>query len=589
MIKKKFSFKGLKKVGPIRLVNGFRSSKLRPKIALDEQKDVADDVRQWLYERRNKYEKFVDRVLGRASPITTKKTSETLKESEVVKKDETIIASDESKAVTEQVVTVIKASVLSPAQRDDCDDDDSCDDDYDSCDDDDSCEDEDDEDDCDDDSCEDDDDDDDDCESELAPGEGEAVWEEQQVQGGIEIVEECPEEESDDCEESDSCESEESNDYEYESGIEETVEVVDGDDECDDDSCDEETSCEDDDSCDDAATEDCDDDDDECKKRKKQSHDKKKKKKTSGQKKKKKKTSGSKKSDDKQKDKKKAVEKKRIRYPPVQKVRNQYARALQNVTDTPKAGTRIGGGSGGSGGSSSSNSGSSTSGSTSSSSGGGGGGGIGMGIQNAVLNKVDSLLAIKEQGLFNRGGNSDTNTGCSIVEGWSCPLPRGKYAHPIDCQKYVMCQRSGIFSREITNSVYECEDDEAYDPKQRSCTTDWSSCEALEQCLYNRQLVEDPSDETSYFICIRDSNKLKESYSMYRRSCTQDRVFDPDYQLCIDCDDSEKLSKAKKKRAQIKKQKECKKKKAQKKKKKDKKKSQKKSKNQAHKTSQKKN
>lgn len=70
--KKKFSFRPLKKVGPIRLVNGFRSSKLRPRIALDSQKDVADNVREWLYERRNKYEKFVDNVLGKASPISAK-------------------------------------------------------------------------------------------------------------------------------------------------------------------------------------------------------------------------------------------------------------------------------------------------------------------------------------------------------------------------------------------------------------------------------------------------------------------------------------------------------------------------------------
>lgn len=70
--KKRFSFAPLKKVGTIRLVNGFRSSKLRPKIALDTQKDVADNVREWLYERRNKYEKFVDNVLGKANPLGAK-------------------------------------------------------------------------------------------------------------------------------------------------------------------------------------------------------------------------------------------------------------------------------------------------------------------------------------------------------------------------------------------------------------------------------------------------------------------------------------------------------------------------------------
>lgn len=278
------------------------------------------------------------------------------------------------------------------------------------------------------------------------------------------------------------------------------------------------------------------------------------------------------------KEKKKAVEKKRIRYPAVQKIRSRYARALQNVTEELKPSTRKKG--------SSDSSSSSVSQKPQKPS--GGGGGIGSGISNAVLNKVDSLLAIKDQGLFNKGGNDDTNTGCSIVEGWECPLPKGKYAHPIDCQKYVMCQKNGLFSKEISNTVYECQDDEAYDPKLRACTTDWSSCEALEQCLYNRQLIEDPSDENSYFICIRDSGKFKETYSVYRRDCTPGRVFDPDYQLCIDCDDYKKLADAKKRRQQIKKLKECRKKKAQKKKKSKRKSNKKSKKTVQKKTSQKK-
>lgn len=58
-----------KKVGPIRLVKGFRASTWRPKISLDSQKDVADNIRHRLFERRNKYEKFVDRVLGKATKV----------------------------------------------------------------------------------------------------------------------------------------------------------------------------------------------------------------------------------------------------------------------------------------------------------------------------------------------------------------------------------------------------------------------------------------------------------------------------------------------------------------------------------------
>lgn len=98
--------------------------------------------------------------------------------------------------------------------------------------------------------------DDSDEEDELEPGEGEAVWEEEEVEGGIEIVEECPDDEDgtfitsntkqteelnqrqvkllkekyiqnsiysiDDC---DDDECEEDSDYEYEDGIEETAVV----------------------------------------------------------------------------------------------------------------------------------------------------------------------------------------------------------------------------------------------------------------------------------------------------------------------------------------------------------------------------
>lgn len=58
-----------KRFGPLRLVNGFRAASWRPKISLESQKDVADGLRKRLFERRNKYEKFVDAVLGKANPV----------------------------------------------------------------------------------------------------------------------------------------------------------------------------------------------------------------------------------------------------------------------------------------------------------------------------------------------------------------------------------------------------------------------------------------------------------------------------------------------------------------------------------------
>lgn len=147
---------------------------------------------------------------------------------------------------------------------------------------------------------------------------------------------------------------------------------------------------------------------------------------------------------------KKSGEKKKVHYPPVQKIRKSLVRAFQNATasliparkrSSPRKNS--GGGGGGGGGS------------------GGSGvlGNVGSGIQNAVLNKVDGLFSIKDNGLFNKnkGSNSDENTGCSIVEGWTCPRG-GKYAHPIDCQKYVQCSKTGAFSKDYTNTGMICYD-----------------------------------------------------------------------------------------------------------------------------------
>lgn len=172
-------------------------------------------------------------------------------------------------------------------------------------------------------------------------------------------------------------------------------------------------------------------------------------------------------------------------------------------------------------------------------------------VVNAGLNALDKITALPSK-LTNKNKNKDdgTDTKCKIVEGWECPR-FGKHAHPIDCQKYVKCSFKG------DNEVFECDDDEAFDPKNRQCTTDWSTCEALEQCLYHRQLIEDPSDDNGYFICIKNNNKFKESFTVARRSCSNFRKFDKDYQLCMDSGDANRIKKAKRRREQIRKAKKC--------------------------------
>lgn len=214
-----------------------------------------------------------------------------------------------------------------------------------------------------------------------------------------------------------------------------------------------------------------------------------------------------------------------MRYPAVQKIRKSLARGLfgnQHKRSTAIDSTRGGNN--------------------------GGAHGLVSNVGNGILNKFDDLLNIRDK--FNRSSEDDGNTGCSIVEGWECSR-LGRYAHPVDCQRYIRCTFRG------ENTVYECDDDEAYDPDQRECTTDWSSCEALEQCLYHRQLLEDPSDANGYFICISNRRAFHESYTVYRRQCSEGRIFDDDYQQCMEDDDAKRIRDEKKRRQTAKKLKKC--------------------------------
>lgn len=57
------------KFSPKRLIKGFRAAAWRPRVSLESQKDVVDSLRKRIFERRNKYESFVNTVLGKATPI----------------------------------------------------------------------------------------------------------------------------------------------------------------------------------------------------------------------------------------------------------------------------------------------------------------------------------------------------------------------------------------------------------------------------------------------------------------------------------------------------------------------------------------
>lgn len=117
---------------------------------------------------------------------------------------------------------------------------------------------------------------------------------------------------------------------------------------------------------------------------------------------------------------------------------------------------------------------------------------------------------------------------CTITSGWKCPR-FGRHPHPANCRKYIQCTFGG------ENTVYNCGFNEAFDPKANRCTDDWISCASLAKCKYDKELLIDPYDKASYFICVRQRGVAgkKKNFRIYRRQCPRGRIFDIVKQRCV--------------------------------------------------------
>lgn len=111
---------------------------------------------------------------------------------------------------------------------------------------------------------------------------------------------------------------------------------------------------------------------------------------------------------------------------------------------------------------------------------------------------------------------------CTITSGWYC-RKHGVHSHPSSCQKYIQCNFCG------GNAVFNCPYEESFDGKR--CSTDWSTCGVLKGCQFDRELIEDPWNESSYFICVR--KKLHKHFFIFRRHCPDGHTFDPVQRQCV--------------------------------------------------------
>lgn len=129
-----------------------------------------------------------------------------------------------------------------------------------------------------------------------------------------------------------------------------------------------------------------------------------------------------------------------------------------------------------------------------------------------TLNSTELANWNEDRGIFQQS----TTLPCKIISGWSCPKI-GKYSHPTSCQKYITCTLCG------ENSVYICPNGESFDG--RRCSSDWSFCNGIQQCEYDKQLLKDPWSDKSYFLCLKAKGKPLKQYRIYKRDCPYNYYF----------------------------------------------------------------
>lgn len=145
--------------------------------------------------------------------------------------------------------------------------------------------------------------------------------------------------------------------------------------------------------------------------------------------------------------------------------------------------------------------------------------------QPTVIGSNDTSVRKKKPVVANivNQHNNQPIQECVITSGWHC-RKHGVYPHPTSCQKYIQCNFCGA------NTVYSCAYDESFDGKR--CSSDWSTCDALKDCQFDRELIVDPWNKAQYFICVRKKG-FHDNFFVFRRHCPDGLEFDVVRQQCV--------------------------------------------------------
>lgn len=104
----------------------------------------------------------------------------------------------------------------------------------------------------------------------------------------------------------------------------------------------------------------------------------------------------------------------------------------------------------------------------------------------------------------------------------------GRFPHPTDCQKYNYCW--DLVHPYVT---FTCKDKLVFDQRLGRCENDWSVCPHLPKCVGDHQLLADPADEKSYFVCKNIGSPIVPAFTIHKTYCGKHYKFNADLLVCV--------------------------------------------------------
>lgn len=104
----------------------------------------------------------------------------------------------------------------------------------------------------------------------------------------------------------------------------------------------------------------------------------------------------------------------------------------------------------------------------------------------------------------------------------------GRFEVPNNCEKYYFCW-------DITGdqTIFDCSHGRAFDPKTELCVSDFSVCASAPTCEFDRQILANSEDNTTYFECKEHKDGLLTTFELKKENCESGREFDGERGYCV--------------------------------------------------------